>query len=267
MKYKSVLITGASSGIGAALAKEFASQGVSALFLCGRDEKRLFDVVEQCRAISKVENFIVEGSVLDVCDSQKVESWIRACDSKCALDIVFANAGVATGPELNMDNVRRTFNINVGGVVNAVLPTIDMFLERKREGHSIIGQIVITASIAGYHGLPQCPSYSATKSCVKAWGAGLRGMLHSKGILVNVVCPGFVRSAITDKNTCPMPFFMEADKAARIIIDRVSKNKAIIAFPWQLRFVTWLMACLPEVVSEKIFRGLPEKNSSSGAVK
>ena len=120
-------------------------------------------------------------------------------------------------------------------------------------------QIVITASIAGYGPLKACPSYSATKACVKTWGLALRARLAPAGIRVNVVCPGFVRSRITDGNTCPMPFFMEADKAAKIILRRVEKNVGLIAFPWPMRFGTWLLSILPHRVNEFVNRLLPEK--------
>ena len=119
--------------------------------------------------------------------------------------------------------------------------------------------IAIVSSIAGYHGLPTCPAYSAGKACVKAWGEALRVRLKKENINVSVICPGFVRSRITDQNTCPMPFFMEADKAAKIIADGLAKNKGLIAFPWQLRFVTWLISILPNKISDLIYGRLPDK--------
>ena len=125
--------------------------------------------------------------------------------------------------------------------------------------HTSDKAIVITASIAGYHGMPTCPSYSASKACVKAWGEALRMSLKPYNINVNVVCPGFIRSRITDQNTCPMPFFMEADKAAEIIASRVEKNVGLIAFPWPMRFVAWLGSVLPNRVSEFIYSRLPYK--------
>ena len=190
------LITGASSGIGEALALACAKRG-DRLFVCGRDRARMESVAERCRALGAV----VEAEVLDVANAEATKRWVFACDTKAHLDRVFANAGVSTGEE-NEANVRRTFEINVGGTVNTVLPAI----ERKA------GHIILTASIAGYGPLKSCPSYSATKSCIKTWGLSLRGMLAGRGIKVSVICPGFVRSRITDKNTCPMPFFMEADE-------------------------------------------------------
>ena len=87
----------------------------------------------------------------------------------------------------------------------------------------------------------------------------LRGMLAPEGIKVSVVCPGFIRSRITDQNTCPMPFFMEADKAADIILRRAEKNVGLIAFPWQMRFATWALSILPFRLNEWINGFLPKK--------
>lgn len=232
------LITGASSGIGEALAYAAAKRG-DKLFLCGRNKERLKTVAECCHA---------EWTVLDVADAKATAAWIRKVAAKHPIDLVFANAGVSTGEETE-ENVRNTFAINVQGCVNTVLPAI----EAKAK------QIVITASIAGYGPLKSCPSYSATKACVKTWGLALRGYLAPKGIKVNVVCPGFVRSRITDKNTCPMPFFMEADEAAEIILHRVEKNIGLIAFPWPMRFATWLLSILPFRLNELINTLLPKK--------
>ena len=86
-------------------------------------------------------------------------------------------------------------------------------------------------------------------------------MLAPEGIRVSVVCPGFVRSRITDRNTCPMPFFMEADKAAQIILRRADRNVGLIAFPWQMRFASWALSALPFRLNEFINRFLPAKVS------
>ena len=243
-----VLITGASSGIGEALALECAKRG-DRLFLCGRDRSRLDAVADACRAAGAT----VVADKVDVADEAEMRNWIVACDFEAPLDRVFANAGVGTGVE-DEANVRRTFATNAGGVVNAVLPAIELFRRRGAGGH-----IVITASIAGYGPLKSCPAYSATKACVKTWGLALRGMLKPEGIKVSVVCPGFVRSRITERNTCPMPFFMEADKAACVILRRVDRNVGLIAFPWPMRLASWGLSILPFWMNELVNRMLPEK--------
>ena len=250
MKSLNTLITGASSGIGAALAEECAARG-DALFICGRNAERLEVVAEKCRGRGARS---VQTKVLDVTDEGQTREWILDCIKAAPIQRVFANAGVSTGEETS-ENVHRTFATNVGGVVNVVLPVLDAFRERK-EG---LRQILITASIAGYGPLKACPSYSATKSCVKTWGLALRGRFAAEGIWVNVICPGFVRSRITDGNTCPMPFFMEAPRAAKIILKRADRNVGLIAFPWPMRLATWWLSTLPFKINEWINRLLPTK--------
>lgn len=247
------LITGASSGIGEALAWACAQRG-DRLFLCGRNAARLEAVVEKCRTCGA----LVEGTVLDVTDPQATADWIRACDATSPLERVFSNAGVSTGEETT-ENARATFATNIGGMVNVVLPTLEVFRQRGKGWR----QILLTASIAGYGPLAACPSYSATKSAVKTWALALRGHCRAEGIRVSAICPGFVRSRITDKNTCPMPFFMEAPRAAEIILARADKDVGLIAFPWPMRLATWFLSILPFRVNEALNRLLPKKVSKA----
>lgn len=250
-----VLITGASSGIGEALALECAARGTPCLFICGRNRERLDGVAAKCRELGAK----VRADVVDVTDEESTCKWIESCDSEAPLELVFSNAGVATGRE-TQENIRRTFAINVGGGLNVVLPVIDLFRakpDRRRR------QIVITASIAGYAPLPACPAYAATKAAMKSWGLSLRGMLRQEGIRVNVVCPGFVRSRLTDNNTCPMPFLMDAGKAARIILARVERDVGLITFPWPMRLAVWFLSALPWRLALFVARILPDKNGDN----
>lgn len=249
-----VLITGATSGIGEALAFEFATHGAKNIFICGRDETRLAEVASRC----SVANVTVHPHLVDVTDAVAVRSWMMHCEAIAPLDLVVANAGIGTTDETE-PNIRRMFETNVGGVLNTVFPALALFSDEAKAGLRKRRQIAIVSSMTGYHGLPSCPSYSASKACVKAWGAGLRGCYSRRGIMVNVICPGFVRSRITDRNTCPMPFFMEADKAARIIATRLERNVGLITFPWQMRLVMWFISMLPDCISMAIFKCLPDK--------
>ncbi len=247
-----ILITGASSGIGQALAYQCAMDGAKNLFICGRNAERLKAVADVCRTKGST----VYETVLDVTDETAVREWLNKCEAIAPIELAFSNAGIGTGIE-NEENVRRTFATNVNGNLNLILPLINIFKESGKERAR--KQIVITASIAGYHGLSTCPAYSATKACMKAWGEALRGMLAKDGIRVNTVCPGFVRSRITDRNTCPMPFFMEADKAAQIILERVDLNIGLIAFPLPMRLGAWFLSVLPSPIAEFISRLIPAK--------
>lgn len=248
---KNVLITGASSGIGEALALYYAKNGAENLFICGRNTERLENVKQLCEKSGTK----VYAEILNVSEREKVAAWIEKSEKIAPLNLVFANAGVSTGEE-TPQNIFNTFEINVMGAINTIIPTMEIFKNRPKTDDKTI---VITSSIAGYHGLPACASYSASKACLKAYGEALRGSLSAYGIKVCVVCPGFVKSRITDKNTCPMPFFMSADKAAQIIAQRVEKNVGLIAFPWPMRLAVWLLSILPNCLSDFIYAKLPHK--------
>ena len=249
--FKNILITGASSGIGEALAKYYALNGAETLFICGRSAERLKNTADFCR-----QNGVkVYEKVLDVTDKNAVQEWISDSEKTAPLHLVVANAGVSTGTETK-EHIYNTFNINIFGVLNTVTPAVEIFEKRKDSQQKAIA---ITASIAGYHGLPGCPSYSASKACVKAYGEALRVKLKKENIHVSVICPGFVHSRITDKNTCPMPFIMNADKAAKIIARGIDKNKGLIAFPFVMRFGAYFGSILPNALSQFFYGLLPGK--------
>ena len=255
--FHNVLVTGATSGIGQACAEWLARRGAERIFFCGRDEERLASVAEALRALGAD----ARPERLDVSDAAAAGDWIRRCDAEAPLDLVFANAGMsADGREDDEAVVRRVFAVNVGGVLNTVLPALALYRERP-EGR-VAKRIAITSSMTGYHGMPQCPAYSASKACVKALGAALRGRVRGEGIAVTTICPGFVRSRITDKNECPMPFFLEAPAAAEIIGRGIERGKGIVSFPWPMRLATWWLSTLPEALSELLFRLLPEKTGA-----
>lgn len=251
-----ILITGASSGIGEAIAIECARRGAQQLFLCGRNKERLQTVAEKCNSFGTK----VTANVIDVTDEAAVRKWVLDCDAQRPIELVFSNAGIGTGIE-NEENIRRTFATNINGNLNVVLPMLECF--RARPAERTRRQIVLTASIAGYAPLSTCPAYAATKAAMKSWALSFRKPLAREGIQMNVVCPGFIRSRITDRNTCPMPFFMEADRAARIILDRVNRNVGLIAFPWPMRLASWFLSVCPWRIAEFISGILPEKNSDA----
>ena len=248
-----ILITGASSGIGEALALFYAQKNVT-LFLCAQNVSRLGDVAQRCRE-KRAEVF---AEKIDVTDPAAMENWINRCDKIAELDLVIANAGVSAGPGKTGETAeitRKIFAVNVNGVLNTVLPALEKMKERRK------GQIAMLSSLAGYRGLPSAPAYSGSKNAVRAWGEALRGHLKPQGIEINVICPGFVVSRITEKNKFPMPFLMPAAKAAIIIAEGLRKNKGRITFPPLLAFSAWLMSCLPACIAEFVLTKLPNKGS------
>lgn len=249
---ETILITGASGGIGAALAVRLAADGKT-LFLCARNTKRLNAVKKTCEE----KGARVFAEKIDVTDEKDVRNWIRRCHKIAPVDLTIANAGVSVGASGDIEaeeDVRALFDVNINGVVNTVLPTIPLCVDRQK------GQIAVLSSLAGYRGLPGAPAYSASKNFVRAWGEALRGCLQKSGVEVCVICPGFVKSGITAKNKFPMPFLMETDKAADLIVKKLAKNQGRITFPKPLAFSVWVLSCLPACLAELVYKLIPAKN-------
>ncbi len=247
----SILITGASSGIGEALARAYAAPGV-ALALTGRNAERLAAVAEACRLAGAT----VRAEALDVMAHEHLSAWMAELDAATPLDLVIANAGVSAGTGRGTETeaqARRIFSINVEGVVNTVMPAVELMRPR---GH---GQIALVASLAAFRGFPGAPAYCASKAAVRVWGEALRGELHEAGIGVSVICPGYVKTRMTAVNEFPMPFLMEADTAARLIRRGLARNRARIAFPLPLYAAVWLISALSPRLTDPLLRGLPKK--------
>ncbi len=247
----SILITGASSGLGAALAEAYAAPGVR-LALGGRDAERLDAVAASCRSAGAE----VEVAVVDVVDAEATARWVETADDRRALDLVIANAGISAGSRStgeSAEQVRRILSVNVDGMVSTVLPAIPRMVGRGR------GQIAMMASLAGYRGLPGAPAYCASKAAVKVFGEALRGELAGKGVGVSVICPGYIDTPMTQRNRFPMPFLMDAPSAARLIKRRLARNKARIAFPWPMAAAVWLLQALPPGAIDRLLARLPRK--------
>ena len=247
----SILITGASSGIGAALALAYARPGV-ALALGGRDRARLTEVAETCRAAGAKPTI----ATLDVRERDPLATWIGEVDRDAPLDLVIANAGVSAGTGGGGETeaqTRRIVATNLDGVFNTVLPAIDCMRPR---GH---GQVAIMSSLAAFRGFPGAPAYCASKAAVRVWGEALRGDLRDAGIRVSVICPGYVRSPMTAGNDFAMPLLMNAERAARIIRVGLARDRPRIAFPWRLYAAVWLISALPPALTDPLLRRLPKK--------
>ncbi len=247
-----ILITGASSGIGAALARAYARPGAF-LALAGRDRRRLEAVAGACRDGGAR----VTAEIVDVTDQAAMARWVEGTDDAHPLDLVIANAGISAGTGgqgEDEEQTRALFAVNVGGVLNTVLPVVTRMRARKR------GQIAVMSSVAGFRGLPGAPAYSASKAAVKAYGEALRGWLAADGVRVSVICPGFVDTPMTAGNPYPMPFLMQADRAAALIRRGLARDKARIAFPRLMYWVMWLLGALPPSITDALLRKVPKKD-------
>ena len=224
-----MLITGASSGIGAALARAYAAPGVR-LALFGRDEGRARAVAEDCRA----KGALVACILVDVTDPEAMADAVTLVDDAHPVDLVIANAGVSGASLGGAEGVAGLFAINVMGVVHTVEPLIPRLIARGR------GQIALMSSLASFVVRPGTEGYCASKAAVRVWGEGLRERLKPRGVGVSVICPGFVDTPLTRVNRFPMPMLMDAAPAAELIKARLARDPARIAFPapmyWGARF-------------------------------
>ncbi len=253
---RTVLITGASSGIGGALARAYAATG-RRLALTGRDAGRLEAMAGRCREAGAA----VETTLLDVRDADGLAGWIGAVFADATLDLVIANAGISGGTGdggEDAEQSRRIFEINVQGVANTVHPAAArMAGQPARNGQR--GQIALMSSLAAFRGFPSAPAYCASKAAVRVLGEALRGDLGERGIAVNVICPGYVKSAMTDVNDFHMPMLMETADAARLILRGLARNRARIAFPRSIYFAVRLIAALPPALTDSLLARLPKK--------
>jgi short-subunit dehydrogenase len=236
--FSSIVITGASSGIGEALALDYARPGV-ALALTGRDAGRLAAVAAACRT----KGATIVADTVDVVDREKFAAWLTAFDNVHPVDLLIANAGISIDKDnSSLDDfsvIRRTLEVNVGGVLNTVEPLLSRLIARKR------GQIALVASLASFIGLPYSASYNASKAAIRVWGESIRYVLKKDGIGVSVICPGFVVSRMTAQAPFPMPFLMSAARASAIIRDGLARNHARIAFPVGTKLAVWVGQGLP----------------------
>jgi len=244
---KTILITGASSGIGHALATAYATRDVT-LLLTGRDATRLERVASDCRT----RGADVCISTVPVTDRLALADVIEKWDTAHPVDLVIANAGISGGSSggAGFYGILAT---NLDGTLHTVLPLIEKMKVRKS------GQVALVSSMAGWRGMPNAPAYSVSKMAVRALGEALRPVLAADNIRVSVIYPGFIKTPLTDVNNFPMPFLMTPDKAALYIQKGLAKNRARIAFPWPMLVLSRLIAALPLWLGDYILSKAPKK--------
>jgi short-subunit dehydrogenase len=237
-----VVITGASSGIGKALALRYA-RDKAVLGLLGLSSARLHEVADQSRQLGAE----VQAATLDVRARSQMEQWLQDFDASTPIDILIANAGVMAGRpvDANIESSLASYALmetNVLGVLNSIQPVLPRMLARGR------GQIGIMSSIAAFVPLSDAPSYCASKSAALTYGLALRNAVRQSGIGVSVICPGYVVTPMRQQESGRKPFAVEPERAADLIVRGLQRNRSIIAFPFLFALVTRLSGVLPDTV-------------------
>ena len=183
------------------------------------------------------------ADTIDEVDGARLSAWLTAFDDAHPVDLVVANAGISIDKDnSSLDDfsvIRRTLDVNFGGVLNTIEPLLPRLMARKH------GQIGIVSSLASFIGLPYSASYNASKAAARVWGESIRYVLKKSGIGVSVICPGFVITRITANAPFPMPFLMTSARASSIIRHGLSRNYARIAFPIGTKGMVWFGQTLP----------------------
>ena len=234
-------ITGASSGIGAALAQELAERGWT-VAISARRQSELNTIAAA--------NERIHAYVCDVTDREamrKTAADIEAAHGPIALAVLNAGIYLPTNlPEFDADLFDRSFEVNLGGVVNGLNALVPSMVQRGK------GHISFVASVTGYGGLGTSAAYGATKAALLNMAESMAMDLRANGVHVSSIAPGFVRTPATDSNEFPMPFIIEAEAAAKRIADGLARNKTHIAFPKRFTFLLRLINLLPRSLYVKL---------------
>ncbi len=249
---KTILITGASSGLGEALALRYAKDKKH-LILTGRNAERLKNVAEKCREIGAT----AHDHIIDVADQHAMRKMILTENNFTPVDLVIANAGISGGTgDKNIESDQQTkaiLDINIYGVLNTIEPLLPIMTKRQS------GHIAAVSSLAGYHGFPGAGAYCASKAAVKSFCESWRVALKSDNVHVSCIMPGFVITPMTDANGFNMPLMITAEKAADLIVNRLAKKHKVIAFPWPTRLGSWFISILPAWISDRLLKNAPSK--------
>lgn len=260
-----VFITGASSGIGQALAIEYAKRHTSDLKIgiLGRQQDKLNVLKVQLQTQFGAN---VAVNIVDVRDAKALANIAAAHIAKYGVpNIVIANAGVSIGTltefSQDIDVFKMVMDINVIGMVNTFQPFIEPMKQQISSQYS--KQLVGIASVAGIRGLPGAGAYSASKAATITYLESLRVEMAHHDIAVTTIAPGYIRTPMTDVNSYPMPFLMDVDAAASRFVDAIQQKKRFTIIPWQMRFIATVMKCMPSVLWDKLMFHAPHKKRKS----
>jgi short-subunit dehydrogenase len=257
-KDKVAVITGASSGIGWAVAKALAAQQCR----LGLVARRL-DKLELLAAEIRQAGGTCALAAADVAEREPTLQAIRGLEPQLGpIDLLLANAGVGAPTHLNppnIDQIERMFGVNLFGVIYSIEAVLPGMLERKQ------GHLAAVSSLSAYKGLPGESAYCASKAAVNTYLEGLRIQLRSRNIAVTTICPGFVKTPMTDPFEFKMPFVMDAERAARHIIKALARRRKVYNFPWQTTLIMKALRWLPDWIlarSMKSYTDDPPRGSS-----
>lgn len=232
--WRTVWITGASSGLGEHVARILARQGCKVV-ISARSEDKLKVIAATNENIS-----ICPLDVTDAAKCKEVAAAIEAEHGQIDLALFCAGAWFQSSvEEMKVENYQMTFDVNVMGVVHGIDAVLPQMLARRA------GHVAWVSSVAGYGGLPSSASYGATKAALICMAESMKPELDAKSIDLSVVNPGFVKTDLTAKNKFPMPFLMEVEDAAEKMVEGLKRKKFEIAFPWQLVTILKLINHLP----------------------
>ncbi len=239
-----VFLTGASSGIGEALARHYAAQGAT-LGLLARRADFLRDLRTSLPTTAEI-------YPCDVRDLAAVKAAAEDFIARYGVpDVVIGNAGVSHGTLTEFAEDAAVFqqimDINVIGMVHAFHPFVEPMLSRGS------GTLVGIASVAGYRGLPGASAYSASKAAAISYCESLRVELHGTGVQVTTICPGYIATPMTQKNPYPMPFIISAGDFARRCARDIAAGKSHSVIPWQMAIVAKLLRVIPNVLYDAAF--------------
>lgn len=253
-----ILITGASSGIGAALAREFSRRGHSLALLARRAE--LLDAL-----VAELSTPAV-ALPSDVTDSAAVRDAVARVEAALdgPIDLAVANAGVGVqsfASKFNLVEAEQMVRVNCIGTMVLFDAVVPKMIERRA------GHFAGVASLAGHRGLPSSSVYSATKSFMQSFLEANRVELAPFGVAVTTINPGFVVTAMTEKHRFKMPLLMPAERAARVIADGLERRKRVVEFPAPLSLVTRFARILPNAVWDRVAAsfGAPPKKASKAS--